>query len=116
MAISSHQRDWEELGAVDPLWAVATDPRRKFGRWADANTEFFSSGNDVVESVLARAAELGCVPQYGSALDFGCGVGRLTRALALRFQHCDGVDISASMVATARALNADLENCQFTVN
>ena len=39
------------------------------------------------------------------ALDFGCGAGRLSRALAAHFEHVVGVDVSASMIETARALN-----------
>ena len=45
--------------------------------------------------------------QRGRALDFGCGVGRLTRALAEHFDRCDGVDLAASMVEQAQALNRD---------
>ena len=39
------------------------------------------------------------------ALDFGCGVGRLTRALGTRFESALGVDISAGMIEQARRLN-----------
>jgi SAM-dependent methyltransferase len=38
----------------------------------------------------------------GRALDFGCGVGRLTQALSRRFHQCDGVDIAPSMIKLAR--------------
>jgi SAM-dependent methyltransferase len=38
-------------------------------------------------------------------LDFGCGVGRLTQALARRFASCIGVDISEQMVRQAGLLN-----------
>ncbi len=46
-----------------------------------------------------------CAPhglQFGRALDFGCGVGRLSRALSPHFVQVDGVDVSAGMVALAR--------------
>ena len=36
------------------------------------------------------------------ALDFGCGVGRLTRALAAHFDRVTGVDISPAMIEHAR--------------
>ena len=54
--------------------------------------------------------------KVGRALDFGCGVGRLTRALADRFDTCDGVDVAASMVERARALNGDNERVRFHHN
>ena len=47
------------------------------------------------------------------ALDFGCGVRRLTRALAAHF--ATGVDLAPSMMAQAQAL--DLEHrCEFVLN
>jgi 2-polyprenyl-3-methyl-5-hydroxy-6-metoxy-1,4-benzoquinol methylase len=55
--------------------------------------------------------------QRGSALDFGCGVGRLALPLASEagFVHADGVDVSVSMLREARA-NAErmaVENVSF---
>ena len=32
------------------------------------------------------------------SLDFGCGIGRLTQAMAEFFEVCDGVDISPTMI------------------
>ena len=50
------------------------------------------------------------------ALDFGCGVGRLSRPLAERFRECVALDISEGMVKLARELNEDRPNCRFLVN
>ena len=50
------------------------------------------------------------------ALDFGCGVGRLSRPLAERFRECVGLDISEGMLKLARELNDDRQNCHFVVN
>ncbi len=49
-------------------------------------------------------------------LDFGCGVGRCTRALAKNFKQCYGVDVSENMIAKANELNGSISNCTFTVN
>ena len=49
------------------------------------------------------------------ALDFGCGYGRLTRALAERLGSAVGVDISEQMVAGATQLNAGT-TAEFVVN
>jgi len=35
-------------------------------------------------------------------MDFGCGVGRLTLALAKNFRQVEAVDVSASHLAVAR--------------
>jgi SAM-dependent methyltransferase len=108
------QRDWEELADVDPLWAILTWSDRKNGRW-DVN-EFFETGEREIASVLSTAADLGLPRRFERALDFGCGVGRLTRALARRFDECYGVDISAGMVERGLELNRDFTNCRLLVN
>ena len=109
-----HQRDWEDLGDLDPCWAILAFPERRFGRW-DLD-EFFRSGEEEIARLGADMERLGYPARRARALDFGCGVGRLTRALALHFQHCDGVDVSAPMIAAARKLNAAFLNCDFILN
>jgi len=54
--------------------------------------------------------------QKSPALDFGCGVGRLTRAMAAYFPECCGVDISPTMVRLAQEFNQDVPQCRFMVN
>ena len=63
--------------------------------------------------VMRHLAGLGYVPEWGGrALDFGCGVGRLTQALGRHFNTCVGVDISQSMVQQAQLLNK-LQHCRY---
>jgi SAM-dependent methyltransferase len=114
VSLERHKRDWEELAAEDPLWAVLTDPSRRAGGWEVA--EFLRTGEEEIEQLLARARELDLPAAFGRALDFGCGAGRLTRALADRFGECVGVDISEAMVAEARRINTDCAGCTFVVN
>jgi ubiquinone/menaquinone biosynthesis C-methylase UbiE len=58
-----------------------------------------------------------CIPiDLGRALDFGCGVGRLTQALADHFTEVHGVDISPSMIEHARSFNRHPERCLFHLN
>lgn len=114
MRLERHRRDWERLAAEDPLWAVLTDPARRGGRWTPE--EFLATGEAEIAAVLAEAEPLGLPARRGAALDFGCGAGRLTRALSLRFERAVGVDISEGMVRVARELNADRPNCEFVVN
>lgn len=33
MSLSRHARDWEDLGTVDPLWAILSFPEDRFGKW-----------------------------------------------------------------------------------
>src|SRR5262245_31636893 len=78
--------------------------------------EFFATGAGEISGALDVARELGLPVRYGRALDFGCGVGRLTRALAARFESCVGVDVSPKMVDAARRLNDGVPNVEFVVN
>src|SRR5438034_9687481 len=103
---SRHVRDWEELAELDPLWAVLSDPGRSGGRWPI--DEFFATGEGEVSGALDVAANLGRPQEFEQALDFGCGLGRLTRALAGRFRRCVGGDVSPRMIVRARERNRDI--------
>ena len=108
---SRQARDWDDLAAVDPLWAVLSLDDKRNGRW-DLNV-FLSTGEAEVEHMLATAARLGRPKRRESALDFGCGVGRLTRALARHFDETVGIDVSERMLEHARRLNADTPHVSF---
>lgn len=112
--LDSLKRNWEALGRDDPLWAVLTNPERTGGRW-DLE-EFLALGVQDVSSVFDELVTFGVDVQRGRGLDFGCGVGRLTQALADRFDRCDGVDIAASMIAEARRINRHGERVTYHVN
>ena len=104
-------RDWDDLALVDPFWAVLAADDKRGGGWEP--TEFFATGEADVEEMLATAAQLGRPTRHERALDFGCGVGRLTRALARRFGETVGIDVSERMLEHARRLNADTPNVTF---
>ena len=114
MSLDRHKQDWERLAEVDALWAVLTAPGRKGGRW-DVD-EFFATGEEEIGHVMSTAERLGRPARRGRALDFGCGVGRLTRALGSRFDQAVGVDISSEMVSQARWLNGAFPTCDFRVS
>jgi ubiquinone/menaquinone biosynthesis C-methylase UbiE len=48
-----------------------------------------------------------------ATLDFGCGLGRLTRALALHLAEVWGVDLWSRMIQPARASHRDVSSCSF---
>jgi len=112
--LSRHKQEWEELAKVDPLWAILTSSDRLGGGWE--LTEFFATGEAEITEMLKAADDLGEPVRRERALDFGCGVGRLSRPLAERFRECVALDISEGMVKLARELNEDRPNCRFLVN
>ncbi len=102
---------WEHFGATDPMWAILTQPETRDGRWdADA---FFATGRADCAELLARATRLHPSLGRGNALDFGCGLGRLTRPLADEFEHAVGIDIAVSMIERANAHNHAPSRCSF---
>jgi SAM-dependent methyltransferase len=109
-----HRRDWEDLAAVDPLWAVLSVPELRGGGW-DLET-FLATGEGDVEDTMGTAAGLGRPASNNRVLDFGCGVGRLARPFAARFGEYVGVDVAEAMVDQARELHADLPSCRFVVS
>jgi ubiquinone/menaquinone biosynthesis C-methylase UbiE len=114
MEVRQQERDWNELAELDPYWAILTSPGTRFGGWD--SDEFFATGASEIDGVMRHAAELGHPQSRERALDFGCGLGRLTRPLAGHFEECVGVDISEGMVRQARELNADVPGASFVVN
>jgi ubiquinone/menaquinone biosynthesis C-methylase UbiE len=109
------QRNWEGLAQGDPLWAICTDPTKRNRQWTQE--EFFATGRKEIETVFGYADRIGLnIDKTSPALDFGCGVGRLTRALAEYFPECCGVDISPTMISMAQKLNRDCPHCYFQLN
>ena len=111
MSLLEIKRNWEEFAQTDPLWAILTDPTKKGGGWSP--TEFFASGEVEIDGVLKAGRELGLPRGRGRALDFGCGVGRLTQAMCRHFDSCDGIDIAPTMVEQARRFNRFGDRCSY---
>lgn len=114
MDISKLQKNWDQLGKTDPLWAILTDPSKKDGKWRIA--EFFDTGKSEIASLLASLDALPMSVRRGQALDFGCGVGRLTQALAEHFDHVTGIDIAPSMIEQAKHFNHFGNRCTYVLN
>jgi 2-polyprenyl-3-methyl-5-hydroxy-6-metoxy-1,4-benzoquinol methylase len=98
-------RDWEILGRTDPYWAVVThDEYRRENLTDEAVEEFFESGERYLEVVLERIRST-LDPEFAprTALDFGCGVGRVLVHLAKRCESVVGIDVAESMLMETRA-------------
>src|SRR5437588_118672 len=94
---------WDRHARRDPLWAILSDTAKKDGKWDVAR--FFQTGVSEIASLLYELDAQGIFPSRGAALDFGCGVGRLTQALAPHFDRVVGVDVSSCMQELATRLN-----------
>lgn len=114
MSVRRLQHEWETLAGIDPLWAIVSDPAKRGNRWDQE--AFFASGQGVVDFLFARLDELGITPAADAALDFGCGAGRLTQALADRFARAVGIDISPTMLKLAEQYNRHGDRCKYLLN
>jgi SAM-dependent methyltransferase len=108
------QRTWDQLGHDDPMWAILTDPDKRGGGWD--REAFFRTGEENIEQLMSWLGQLGIEPPRGAALDFGCGVGRLTQALAARCERAVGVDIAPRMIELARTFNRHGDACEYVLN
>lgn len=111
MSLSNMQQDWNSIAEIDTLWGILTTCRGKYSK-----QEFFQTGNVEVRSLMESIRSLGISVKLTSALDFGCGIGRLAQAMAEYFDHCYGVDISTKMIDIANRCNEYSEKCTYLVN
>lgn len=109
-SLAGLRRDWSALGEADPLWAVCVDPARSGGRW-DLD-EFLATGRAEISGAMSELDRLGLCARRDAALDFGCGVGRLTSALSRHFGTVTGIDISPPMLEHARRILAGDPRCR----
>ena len=114
MELRQDKREWEDLADLDPMWAILSKSGTRDGGWQ--HDDFHESGRVEIERVMDRAETLDLPRQRRVAVDFGCGIGRLSRPLAGYFERCIGLDISERMVIQARALSTDVPNVEFCVN
>lgn len=79
-------------------------------------TAFFETGFQEVDAMRARLAEEFGAPPGGRALDIGCGVGRLSFAMASHCVSVVGYDAAPAMIARAQARRAALneQRARFT--
>ncbi len=111
--IEKMQRDWDARARENARYYVNTATRE----WTD--DAFFESGERTVqEEILTDMINIcqGKDPAEMTVLEIGCGVGRVTRALAKVFGKVYGVDISGEMIELARRRLAAFPNAHVYQN
>ena len=107
------QREWDQRARQNARYFVNTARTD----WTDE--EFFRSGEMTVdEQILNDMINIcqGKDPKQMRVLEIGCGVGRVTRALANLFGEAYGVDISGEMVRQAALALASHPNAHVFQN
>lgn len=87
---------WNHLGETEPYWSVITQENYLQSRFQQSREVFFATGEQeaqVLDSTLER--HLIEPRTWGRCVELGCGVGRVTGALARRYGEVVALDISA---------------------
>jgi SAM-dependent methyltransferase len=101
------RRFWDRRAAEDPFYFV--DSRLRYG---DPDTErFWSAGASDLDALLAILEVE--IQADDEVLEIGCGIGRLTRAIADRAGRVKALDVSARMLELARRYNRALDNVEW---
>ncbi len=114
MRLKDTQKYWDFFGKSDPLFFILTFKDKRGGKWN--KEEFFNTGKQEIAESINYIKSLGLGIPLGRALDFGCGVGRLTQSLADNFSEVCGVDIAPSMITLANQYNRHGDKCKYFLN
>ena len=77
---------------------------------AGSERDFEESGRRDLEEIILKGIAL---PEWAVAVEIGCGIGRLARALAPRVEKLYACDLSGEMLLRARAYCAESANVDF---
>jgi 2-polyprenyl-3-methyl-5-hydroxy-6-metoxy-1,4-benzoquinol methylase len=104
MYTSGSKRSWDNYVNSEPLFAAVSDP--KFSRaqlTPDSEKEFFKLGEDHICKIIDQI-RTHFDPNFRprTALDFGCGPGRLVVPLTRVADRVTGVDRNPNMIRVAR--------------
>jgi SAM-dependent methyltransferase len=96
---------WQSLGDENPYWGVLTADTFRADNLTDSAVEAFYAGGEEHVSFVLDTVRTHIDPEFApdSAIDFGCGVGRLVVPLARRCGAVVGIDVADGMLRRARA-------------
>jgi ubiquinone/menaquinone biosynthesis C-methylase UbiE len=105
MSLDNSRMFWDAKAAENPYWYVSS-----YGSYDERNLEEFWQAGHRIWRDLREA--VGYVPGHDDVVvEIGCGVGRLTRAIAADVAHVHAFDISEGMLEVAR--RSGLSNATF---
>ena len=105
------RESWRAFGEAEPDWSVSTHDRYRSGNIQENLDEFKRTGErDAARFELWLRRNGIQLPPASACIDFGCGTGRVTHALASRFGKVIAVDASQPHLDIARKrVSGDVE-------
>lgn len=113
----STDKDWEAWGKENPYYGVISQDKF-LGKvlTKTARQEFYRSGEGDIDYIFSHIHKIRpSKAKFRLAVDYGCGVGRLTLPLSKYARRVIGYDISPSMIESARTANAANKTVDFKV-
>src|SRR5271167_900672 len=106
------KEQWTALGHSEPFWSVLTEDRFRMENIDKYQADFYESGEGSERLIDIFSQRTKVASPAGVCLELGCGVGRITRFLARRFDRVLGVDISGGNLGVAQRYlqNEHMEN------
>jgi len=98
------QSAWEHLGETEPYWSVLTSEKflQTNIQHPSVIEEFYNTGKNEVAQITKTLERSGIDhASFTSCLEYGCGLGRVTRWLAEYFSVVYGYDISRTHLQVA---------------
>lgn len=106
--LASSRDFWNTKAKENPYWYVSS-----YGPYKDRNLDEFWASGEQIWNELTQATGY-CPERTDHVVEIGCGVGRITRAIAKGAGEVDAFDISAEMIE--RAKENHISNAIFHVN
>lgn len=105
------KRDWNERARQHAMWFA-----NKAGTLNQSDEAFYESGAAEIRRVVLDDLDLvtrGRDPKTIRVLEMGCGIGRMTKALATIFGEVHATDVSGEMISRARERLSSVGNAHF---
>ena len=101
------RNNWNFFAERDAIHAIITN-------FTGTKKDFFQCGVDEVNHIMEKKVSIDTISEYEKsfAVDFGCGIGRLTKPLSNHFDVVAGIDISEKMLELAGE-DASARNIQY---
>lgn len=106
------RKTWDEKARQTPIGSMLP---AEMGHIRSID-QLFAQGAQDIDAAMERVKLMRPPLKRGRALDFGCGLGRTTQALAGHFDEVVGVDISRPFIDLATEYNRHGARCRYVVN